>query len=141
MFKSNGKFSNTTLLIILVIVCLLGGFIIALYNSSYIERFSTASAKFTVEYYYMNNCGHCTDFKPEWEKFKKQVKSSDNYDTASYNISDESVGSARAVKFNITGTPTIIITDKNDKNVATFEDSRTVAKLVAFANNNTKNAV
>jgi hypothetical protein len=31
-----------------------------------------------VTLYYANWCGHCVTFKPEWQKFKKNIKDMDN---------------------------------------------------------------
>ena len=84
----------------------------------------------------MDGCGYCTTFKPEWDKFKSQVdssKPSKKYDYASYNISDKSVGSARGTKFNISGTPTVIITDAKDNIVDTFGGDRNASALINFA--------
>ena len=134
---------DNNLLTILVILCLLGG-IILLYHSSIIEGFSASSNKFTVEYYYMDNCGYCITFNPEWDIFVSNTKSSNYYNTISYNIADSSTGTSRATKFNIDATPTIIITDKNDIKIATFSNDRNSKTLIKFAdkicnNNNVEN--
>lgn len=135
--KSN--ISNSTLLIIFLLVILLGSFF--MYNNKNIsENFSLKSNKYTVEYYFMDNCGYCTSFENEWNKFTSEVSKASppkKYDYAKYNISEVSPGGERASKFKITGTPTIIITDSNDKLVKTYEGNRTVSSLITFADSNT----
>jgi len=136
--KSN--VSNMTLLIIFLVVILVGSFL--LYNNKKVfENFSLKSNKYTVEYYFMDNCGYCTSFESEWDKFTSEVSKASpakNYDYAKYNISEVSPGGERASKFKITGTPTIIITDNTDKLVKTYEGNRTASTLITFADSNTK---
>ena len=125
-------FKNNKILILLTILFFIGS-IIVLYNSSIFEGFSASNNKFTVEYYYMDNCGYCITFNPEWDIFVSKNNSSSNYDTISYNIADSSIGTSRATKFNINATPTIIITDKNDIKIATFNNDRDAKTLIKFA--------
>ena len=91
--------------------------------------------------YSMNNCGYCTSFKPEWNNFTAMVDklgSSALFNYATYNISNANPDGARANKFKITGTPTIIITDKTDDLVVTYNGDRNATDLMLFVNNNIK---
>lgn len=136
--KSN--VSNSTLLIIFLLAILVGSFLMYT-NTNVFEKFSLQTNKYTVEYYFMDNCGYCTSFESEWDKFTSEVSKASpakKYDYAKYNISEVSPGGERASKFKITGTPTIIITDSTDKLVKTYEGNRTASSLIAFADSNAK---
>lgn len=141
MGKKIFAFSNSTLFVILILILLVGILLTMFKSNKLFENFSTSSNKYTVEYYYMNNCGYCTSFKPEWDNFTEMVDklgSSASFDYATYNISNTDPDGARANKFSITGTPTVIITDISDNLVATYNGDRTASDLMLFANNNSK---
>lgn len=125
------------LLLILITVSLLGGFIAYNFRDlKLFEKFENNTVPVTIEYYYMNNCGHCITFDPIWTKFSNTPSSKYNY--AKYDINDNSEGQKRAQKFNITGTPTIIATKNNEK-LNEFEGDRKIEDLVKFAELNSSN--
>ena len=104
-------------------------------NTSYInnEMFSNNDNKnnYKVEYYYMEKCGHCVNFKPVWDEFE-QYASSNNIQVETCDITKTT--SQKPSLFNINSTPTVVITRDNSVIVATFSGPRTISNLVTFVN-------
>jgi len=89
--------------IILAIILLL----ILLNNNTNIESYTP---KIKVYFFYASWCGHCQQFKPEWNKFKNMVKS-DNIIIQEINDCENK---ELCTSYGIEGFPTIII-EKNGK--------------------------
>jgi len=105
-------------------------------NSRYIcESFSSGTKKYSLEYYYMDGCGHCEDFNKSGVWDQLMSKTWDNVSIVKYNMKDKM---DRVNKFNITGFPSIIlvdVSDGKDKLVSEFKGERTHSKLESFINN------
>ena len=82
-------------------------------------------------YYYMNNCGHCTRFTPEWDQFVK---------TYTGPVKLKKVEASEAgndlKKYNIQGFPTVLFLD-DDGNSKIYEGPRTSQGLNKFISENT----
>lgn len=132
--KSKGNSYWYILILILILICLFGGIFTYYFKSMLVEKFFSSSVK--IEYYYMDNCGHCKSFEKPWKDFTDYVdKNSPNYSYVKYNIL-KGDGQERANKYNITGTPTVIATN-NDKLLNTLESNkRSMDDLINFANTN-----
>lgn len=108
---------------------------VLLLNSKNICEGFFSEKKYSLEYYYMDGCGHCDQFNESrvWEKLEKTH--SDKCEFKKYNMKDKM---DRVKKFDIQGFPTILLVDKsdnNDKMVKAFEDARTYTNLERFINN------
>lgn len=117
---------TTFILIIFVIIM----------NGRYIcESFSSEKKKYSLEYYYMDGCGHCEDFNKSGVWDQLMSKTWDNVSIIKYNMKDKM---DRVKKFNITGFPSIIlvdVSDGKDKLVSEFKEERTRSKIESFINN------
>lgn len=117
---------TTFILIIFVIIM----------NGRYIcESFSSEKKKYSLEYYYMDGCGHCEDFNKSGVWDQLMSKTWDNVSIVKYNMKDKM---DRVNKFNITGFPSIIlvdVSDGKDKLVSEFKEERTRSKIESFINN------
>jgi hypothetical protein len=117
---------TTFILIIFVIIM----------NGRYIcESFSSEKKKYSLEYYYMDGCGHCEDFNKSGVWDQLMSKTWDNVSIIKYNMKDKM---DRVKKFNITGFPSIIlvdVSDGKDKIVSEFKEERTRSKIESFINN------
>lgn len=84
-------------------------------------------------YLYMNGCGHCEKFTPEFEKFASKYK-------GSCKVSKYERGDKNAKKYieenDVKGFPTILLIN-NDK-VIEFEGERTEVGLLEFIESNTE---
>jgi len=133
MFIFKGKGQSNAVLIGIVLI--LAVFIVALLiaNKDKIkEGFFNSYKKYSVEYYYMDGCGHCIDFNESgiWEKLNNLEWV--NVSLKKYNRSENL---ERVSQMKISGFPTILIVDNsasNPKILASFEDARTYEKLVHF---------
>ena len=133
MFNFKGKGQSNAVLIGIVLISAV--FIVALLiaNKDKIkEGFFNSYKKYSVEYYYMDGCGHCIDFNESgiWE----QLNSLEwvNVSLKKYNRSDNL---ERVTQMKISGFPTILIVDNSGdkpKILSSFEDARTYEKLVHF---------
>jgi hypothetical protein len=133
MFIFKGKGQSNAVLIGIVLISAV--FIVALLiaNKDKIkEGFFNSYKKYSVEYYYMDGCGHCIDFNESgiWEKLNNLEWV--NVSLKKYNRSENL---ERVSQMKISGFPTILIVDNsasNPKILASFEDARTYEKLVHF---------
>jgi protein disulfide-isomerase-like protein len=82
--------------------------------------------------YYAEWCGHCQSMKPEWEKLVEKMKDSKQVNLA--DVKSDVIDSLKQ-KPQIEGFPTIKMYNKG-KEVAKFEDERSVEKMEKFANDN-----
>lgn len=83
----------------------------------------------TLSYYYMENCGHCKRFNPEWDTFVQ------NY-TGPVRLRKVEMNEAGSdlEKYNINGFPTVIVVDENGDN-KDYDGPRTSEGLTNFLNN------
>jgi hypothetical protein len=136
--KSNSSYGyGFWILIILLIVLIIGAIMSGTFYTKY-ENF-TDNKLYTLQYYCMERCSHCNDFeKNVWTTFSNKVQNNPGYyhfDTVKYDITDNANGSELGKKYNITSTPTILLYNKNTGRVSNFNDDRTEAALIKFANN------
>jgi len=100
---------------------------ISIYSSSKIENFSNPSS---CTYYYMDGCGHCNKFNPEWEKFV------DSYNgPIKLKKVEMKNASSDLKKYNIQGFPTILFLDETG-NSKFYEGPRTSTGLNTFIDEN-----
>jgi len=133
MGKGKGS-SNITLAGIIIISSV---FIIAilLANKERIqEGFFGDYKKYSVEYYYMDTCGHCIDFNDSgiWEKLNKL-----NFNNVSLKKYNRSENIERVNSLGITGFPAIVIVENSASSpsiIESFEMSRTYDNLSKFIN-------
>jgi len=80
--------------------------------------------------FYNNNCGHCKELKPEWDK--AEAKMSDKMVAIDVtNASDDSI-KAITSKYNINSYPTMLVLDNGNK-TETYDGERTESALVSYA--------
>lgn len=94
-------------------------------QSSPMENFGNPA---TLTYYYMENCGHCKRFAPEWDTFVQNYTGQVKLRKVEMN---EAGGDLE--KYNINGFPTILAVDENgDKK--DYDGPRTSEGLTKFLN-------
>lgn len=124
---------NSYILYALIAIALISIGIYFIISNSSLEGFTNAQPK-TIEYYYMDGCGHCTQFKDVWETVKKEIVNNKlNIKPIEYNLSKE--GSDRGKTFGINGTPTIIIAS-GDTLVAEYNNKRMAGAIIEFVKEN-----
>jgi hypothetical protein len=129
--KSYGMFNKSLNYIIIIAFVLVFAVIIS--NRQRIqEQFFDNNNNYSVEYYYMENCGHCIEFNKSgiWERLKNK-----NWNKVSLNKYNREDNIDRVRSMDITSFPTIVIVDNSTNTptiVASFEDERTYEKLVSF---------
>lgn len=133
--SSSGFWILIIVFIVLIIISVMTGSIYKKY-----EKFTNSfePKKYTLQYYCMEQCGHCKQFESTvWTAYSDKVNStplSYRFDTVKYDIMKEGIGKEMGDKYNITSTPTILLYDKEKDKVYSFMDERTEEKLTAFAN-------
>ncbi len=100
-------------------------------QSSMIEGMSSGS-KLTL--FHMNGCGHCENMMPEWDKFSKLNPSSSAKFEASDPKGKEIIKGDANIK--VTGYPTIILLDANNKKMKDYDKGRTATEFKAFITEN-----
>jgi len=127
--SSNGTLAGIIIISIVFIIAIL------LANKELIkETFFSGYKKYTVEYYYMDSCGHCIDFNESgiWDKLNKL-----NFNNVSLKKYNRSENIDRVNSLGITGFPAIVIVENSEsspKIVESFEMSRTYDNLSNFIN-------
>lgn len=94
-----------------------------------------------IVYYYMEGCGHCVKFMPDWDAFKSGY-------SGSLKVIKKEQGDAKSElkKYNVQGFPTVLFIDGTGKSTK-FEGDRSKVGLMQFAkeneqtNTNTNNVV
>lgn len=122
-FYDNDMFSLIIAVVILIII------IVILYyfdGKSILETF-TSEKRYNLEYYYMDGCSHCVNFNKTgiFEDLKKKYEHKCEFNK--YNNDNRD----RIEKYNISGFPTIIIT-QNNKLVAEYDGNREKDDLEKF---------
>lgn len=77
-------------------------------------------------YYYMNNCGHCTKFTPEWDSFNKSYNGPIKLRKVEMNDAGDDLE-----KYNVKGFPTVIMIDE-EGSVKEYDGPRTSDGLNNF---------
>lgn len=130
-----GKGSSNGTLYSIILISSVFIFAILLVNKDRIhEGFFGDNKKYSVEYYYMETCGHCIDFNESgiWEKLNKLTLN--NVSLKKYNRSEHI---ERVNMLGITGFPAIIIVDNSSNTpsiISSFEGVRTYDNLSKFIN-------
>jgi hypothetical protein len=128
--KTSGMFNMSLNYVIVIAFVLVFAIIIS--NRQRIQEQFFNNNNYSVDYYYMENCGHCIEFNKSgiWERLKNK-----NWNKVSLNKYNREDNIDRVRSMDITSFPTIVIVD-NSTNlptiVASFEDERTYEKLVSF---------
>ena len=125
--KSKNSNSNMITMVVVIMFLLLAIFTMFYYNKTIMEKFSE-NRNYVLEYYYMDECGHCMRFNESgvWDQLKNQY--GDKITFNKYNNKEES---GRIEKYNITGFPTIIVT-KDDKKIKEYKGDRSKEDLEKF---------
>jgi thiol-disulfide isomerase/thioredoxin len=121
--KSSSGVDNTRLFVILGILAfaIIIGTIV---GSSYKEKFTN---KKTLVYIYMDNCPHCKNFEPIWDKIVNKIKEDKTYSNLTTKKLDINNDEIKDVK----SAPTIMILPSKK----TYEDARDVNKILDWAVN------
>jgi thiol-disulfide isomerase/thioredoxin len=129
MWKVKGKDMFKYIIVITIIFI----FAVLISNKQTIEGFfNSDNKKYSVEYFYMEGCGHCIEFNDSgiWEQLNNSAWA--NVSLKKYNRSENL---ERVNELNISSFPTIIIVDNSNKTphiIASFEEERTYDKLFNF---------
>jgi len=110
--------------ILLVAILLFVGYIVFKKLRSRSENFE-GPKKLT--YFYMNGCGHCDKFTPEWDKWMR-INKSDNITGIKLEQGD---AQDLVKKHDVTGFPTVLLLGDNDQKIP-YEGPRTVDGLTSF---------
>ena len=105
--KKNGDGTFIIISIALLLFIIIAGTII--YNSYNREKFTVDNK---LVYLYMERCGHCKDFSPEWDLMVNEVKSNpEKYKISmeKYELNNDDVGKNIASKSQINYAPAIIL--------------------------------
>ena len=92
------------------------------------------SPKYVIMFFYADWCGHCTRFKPEFEKFEKNIKSqvsNNSYELKYMNGDDKSTQELMS-KHNVTGFPTVVCENSLSTETQTYKGPRTESGLIEF---------
>jgi thioredoxin-like negative regulator of GroEL len=124
MAKNNYMFN----LILPSLLVLLIAAIIVMIHSGYLRE-GFQQEKYTLEYFYMDGCGHCVDFNKSgvWDKVENTKWT--NVKVEKFNMKD---ARQRVEKFNIKGFPSIVMVEGDEKVVESFNDERTFPKIAEF---------
>lgn len=142
--RYNGEESSSGLWIISIVLIIL--IIIAIFAGTYYRRYEgfenqeDTSKQYTLQYYYMPNCGHCKVFDTKiWSILNDKVSSDPSkykFNMIKYDITDNSVGTAKATEYAINSTPTIMLYNTKTKEKKEYTDDRTEKDLLNFINKN-----
>jgi thioredoxin-like negative regulator of GroEL len=123
MAKNNYMFN----LILPSSLLLLIAAIIVMIHSGYLRE--GFQQKYSLEYFYMDGCGHCVDFNKSgvWDKVENTKWN--NVKVEKFNMKD---ARHRVEKFNIKGFPSIVMVEGDEKVVESFNDERTFPKIAEF---------
>jgi hypothetical protein len=125
-----GKNKGVTKYIIIILIIFVFAVLIA--NKQTIQEHFFNNKRYSVEYYYMDTCGHCIEFNNSgiWEQLN-----SISWVNVSLNKYNRSENLERVNLLNISSFPTIIVIDKSIDNntiIDSFEEERTYEKLYNF---------
>ena len=117
---------------VLKILCVISVYIIIriIFMFMYSSKAENFGNPASCTYYYMNNCGHCKRFSPEWDDFVQSY----NGPVRLKKIEMNDAGSDLE-KYNIQGFPTILFLDE-EGNSKFYEGPRTSDGLNKFISDN-----
>ena len=116
--------SSLTIRVILVFVVFV--FLRFIFNRSSVENFGNAAS---CNYYYMDQCGHCKRFSPEWDQFVQTYTGPVKLRKIEMNEAGTDLE-----KYSIQGFPTILFIDENGE-AKDYDGPRTSDALNKFINN------
>ena len=114
-------------LLILTLILLLSSVVFVF--SKRMEKFESMPV---IKYFYLDTCGWCKKFNPEWEKFEKMVK--DNKVSVVVQKLNAAENEKEVDKENIQGFPHVHLIN-NGKRID-FEEDRTAEELMKFVKKN-----
>jgi hypothetical protein len=129
--RKKGSTSGTLYTIIIISAVFV--FAIILSNKDRIqEGFFNATKRYSVEYYYMDTCGHCVEFNESgvWDRLNSQT-----FNKVALRKFNRSEHLERVNSFGISSFPTFIAVDNSTSTptvLASFEQARTYENLLAF---------
>ena len=127
ILKMYNKCSTLCKIVCVFIVFVLIRCIFMYFSSSKVENFGNPSS---CTYYYMNNCGHCKRFSPEWDNFVQSYNG-----PVKVKKVEMSEAGGDLEKYNIQGFPSILFLDE-DGNSQFYEGPRTSDGLNKFISDN-----
>ena len=116
--------SSLTIRVLLVFVVFV--FLRFIFNRSYVENFGNPAS---CNYYYMEQCGHCKRFSPEWDQFVQTYTGPVKLRKIEMNEAGSDLE-----KYNIQGFPTILFIDENGE-TKEYDGPRTSDALNQFISN------
>ena len=117
----------------IIVISIIFIFAVLISNKQTIEGFfNSDNKKYSVEYFYMEGCGHCIEFNDSgiWEQLNNNAWA--NVSLKKYNRSENL---ERVNDLNISSFPTIIVVDNSTGSpniIASFEEERTYDKIFNF---------
>ena len=133
MFKM-GKMKGKGMLNYIIIISIIFIFAVLISNKQRIQEgfFNSDNKKYSVEYYYMEGCGHCVEFNNSgiWDQLNNITW--ENVTLKKYNRSENL---DRVNELNISSFPTIIVVDNSSGTpniIESFEEERTYDKIFKF---------
>ena len=102
---------------------------------SELSQGSKATATATLVFLYMNGCGWCDKFKPEWERFSSTYGPSLTANGVVMVSYERSEAGATQYENYVQGYPTVLLA-KSDGNATVFQGDRTPQGLAEFLNQN-----
>lgn len=106
------------------------------FNFDGVKNCESTTKPFSLNFFYMETCPHCVDFKPIWGKFQKQLGNSSM--SSKVCMSDISAENDSILgKYNVTSFPTVLLVQNNaNTKPKVFEGERTVEGLMKFISQN-----
>lgn len=133
MFKM-AKMKGKGMLNYIIIISIIFIFAVLISNKQRIQEgfFNSDNKKYSVEYYYMEGCGHCVEFNNSgiWDQLNNITW--ENVTLKKYNRSENL---DRVNELNISSFPTIIVVDNSSGTpniIESFEEERTYDKIFKF---------
>jgi hypothetical protein len=116
----------------IIIISIIFIFAVLIANKQTMQENFFNNKRYSVEYYYMDTCGHCIEFNDSgiWERLNNTT-----WVNVSLNKYNRSENLERVKLLNISSFPTIIVIDRsinNDTIIDSFEEERTYDKLFNF---------
>jgi hypothetical protein len=115
--SSSSKDDNTYVIVIIAVLlfAIIAGTII--YSSYNKEKFTNKDNKLI--YLYMEQCGHCKNFTPEWEKMATKINNDANskFYMTKYDLNDNSEGTKLSTANKIDYAPAIVLITPNKNEI------------------------
>jgi protein-disulfide isomerase-like protein with CxxC motif len=135
MNMGKGKGSNNITLTGIILISAVFIFAILIANRQQIQEAFFSEKRYSLEYYYMDTCGHCRDFNETgiWDKLGAQT-----FNNVSLKKYDRAEHKERVNSLGITGFPAFVMVDNTASAggtptiLASFEEERTYENLLKF---------